>query len=153
QHLATNLDQCAAAARRGAARPRLVSVACRGPVMRHPWFAATLALTPLVLLPGCGGTPPTKETPQVSVRGKLVHRGQPAPWVLVTFHAEDNPDQRYQGGTDKDGTFSLKCPSGRYRVALSPLPTSGAAPEGGLTATPDPKALKEIPFKYRKPGT
>ena len=43
-------------------------------------------------------------------------------FALVTFYPQDATDPtRYDGGTDKDGSFSVQCPRGAYKVTINPL--------------------------------
>jgi hypothetical protein len=111
----------------------------------------------LVLVIGCSSKPtqaPPKEAKE-TVEGTVVSGGQPVPFVMVLFHPENPLDaQRYEGAAGKDGTFTVQCPTGRYKVTVAPL-HAGPGGAGGLAGGQvDAKGLKEIPRRYQdKSGT
>jgi hypothetical protein len=101
----------------------------------------------IVLLAGCSGKP-TQAPPTETVEGKVTAQGRALPFVLVTFNPDDPSDpSRYDGAADKDGSFRLRCPKGRYRVTLNPLPAgSGNAAAGALVPG---GGQGEVPARYR----
>lgn len=106
----------------------------------------------IVLLAGCSGKP-TQAPPMETVEGKVMARGRAVAFVMVTFNPDDSANaNRYDGAADKDGSFRVRCPKGRYHVTLSPLPVgSGNAAAGSLVAG---GAGKEVPARYQnKAGT
>jgi hypothetical protein len=102
------------------------------------------------LLCGCTRNPP-RAPPPVAVKGKILNqKKEPLALALVSFWPQQRTDpttpEHYDGGTEKDGTFSLNCPPGEYKVTVTRLPTS--ATSGGLTATPGGSLLKDVPPQY-----
>jgi hypothetical protein len=103
---------------------------------------------------GCR-TKPT-EPAKVEVEGKLVFEGVGVPWVLVTYYGDNN--EKYDGGTEKDGSYKISCPPGSYKVVLRPLPVGvgqspgGNAGDGTLVKSPDGKSLSAIPAHYGDPA-
>jgi hypothetical protein len=114
---------------------------------------AGLALAALLVASGCGGKPPPP--PLVTVNGKLVHKQEPVPLVLLTFVPTDpRSGVRPQAASQPDGTFTLQCPPGSYKVTLAPVPQAGAAPPGDAAPLADPAKpgrLRAIPAAYRDP--
>ena len=119
-------------------------------------LAGTAVVLVCIWSSGCGAKPtgPAK----VAVEGKVTHGGKGVAWLLVTFNGA-TPDVKYETNTEKDGTFTLPCPPGTYKVTFTPVPLgqgqgpSGGAGDGTLVDLPDAKALKEIPERYRSPRT
>ena len=106
---------------------------------------------------GCSRTP--KEPAKVKVEGKVLHDNHGVPWVLVFFYGQDGA-RVAEAATDNDGSFSLTCPPGNYRVALRAVPAGagqspggGAADAGSLIQAPDQKGLKQIPKSYLNAAT
>jgi hypothetical protein len=106
----------------------------------------------LLLLAGCSGKP-TEAPPKVTVEGKVVYGGSPVRYVMVTLHPVEVTDpNRYSGATEKDGTFKVECPKGRYKVTLAPLPVGGGGDAAGgalVAGEGGAKGLKAIPAPYR----
>jgi len=110
-----------------------------------------LVLTAACALCGCSGKP-TPALPKDTVEGKVQAQGRPVPFVLVTLYPQDQGDaKRYDGAADKDGSFSVQCPAGSYKVTITPLPVGvGGNPGAGPLAGADAKGPKEIPAACRK---
>jgi type IV pilus biogenesis protein CpaD/CtpE len=109
-----------------------------------------LAVVMVSLLCGCTRKPPPPPAP-VPVKGKILNQNkEPLALALVSFWPQQREDphtpDRYDGGTEKDGTFTLKCPPGDYMVTVTRLPTNATA--GGLTAGPGSSLIKGIDPKY-----
>jgi hypothetical protein len=117
-----------------------------GDVRRSAWVVG------LVLLAGCSGRP-THAPPKETVEGRVLARGRPVPFVLVTFSPDDSADpNHYDGASDKDGSFRVQCPKGRYRVTLNPLPAGPGGDPGAGGLAPGGAAgggVKDIPARYR----
>jgi hypothetical protein len=110
--------------------------------MRRAWAVA------LALLAGCSGKP-TQAPSLETVEGRVVARGRAMPFVMVTFNPDDPADPgRYDGAADKDGSFRVRCPTGRYRVTLSPLPI-GPSGDPGAGALAPGLGGQEVPARYR----
>jgi hypothetical protein len=116
----------------------------------RPGGLAAAGLMLAVALGGCGKS--AEPPPQVEVKGKVLKKAskQPVAWVAVVFHPHDAlGSASYQGGTAKDGSFSLRCPAGKYRVTISPLPLQGHASGPAEVAAPGKSG---DPFdRYRNP--
>jgi hypothetical protein len=116
---------------------------------------AGLALAAVLVASGCAGKPPPP--PLVTVNGKLVHHNEPVPLVLLTFVPTDpGSGARPQAASQADGSFTVRCPRGGYKVTLAPVPQAGAAPpaDGGPLADPGkPGRLRAIPPAYRDPDS
>jgi hypothetical protein len=127
----------------------------------HDWCSTLLFHLATVLaagtLAGCNSAP--TEQAKVAVDGKVLHDNRGVPLVLVFFYGAG--DARVaEAATDKDGSFSLSCPPGTYRIALRAVPAgAGQSPGGGsadpsfLIQAPDQKGLKQIPKNYLNPAS
>jgi hypothetical protein len=106
----------------------------------------------LALLAGCSARP--TQAPMETVEGRVVTQGRAVSFVLVTFNPDDGANaDRYDGPTDKDGSFRLRCPKGRYRVTLSPLPVGASGDPGAGALVPGGSGGgKEVPARYRDKG-
>src|SRR5229473_50 len=62
---------------------------------------------------GCNSTP--TEPARVSVEGKVLNENRGVPLVLVFFYGPGEA-RVAEAATDKDGSFSLSCPPGTYRI-------------------------------------
>jgi hypothetical protein len=102
-----------------------------------------------MMLAGCSGKPTQAPPPLETVEGRVTAQGRALPFVMVTFNPDDptNPE-RYDGAADKDGSFRLKCPPGRYRVTLSPLPTGSGGNPGAGALVPGGGG-RDVPARYR----
>jgi hypothetical protein len=106
-----------------------------------------------------GCTPAPTEPAKVTVEGKVLHDNRGVPLVLVFFYGPG--DARVaEAATDKNGSFSLSCPPGTYRIALHAVPAGAgqspggdAADAGSLIQPPDQKGLKQIPKIYLSAAT
>jgi hypothetical protein len=109
-----------------------------------------LALTAACALCACSAKP-TPALPKETVEGQVQAQGRPVPFVLVAFYPQDPGDaNRYDGAADKDGSFSVQCPPGSYKVTITPLPVGvGGNPGAGALAGAHAKGLKEIPAPCR----
>jgi hypothetical protein len=103
---------------------------------RRPDGLAAAGLMLAVALGGCGKS--AEPPPQVEVKGKVLKASKkPVAWVAVVFHPHDAVGSAsYRGGTAKDGSFSLRCPAGKYRVTVTPLPLKGQASGPAEVADP-----------------
>jgi hypothetical protein len=101
-------------------------------------------------LGGCSARP-TQAPPRETVEGQVVARGRPLPFVLVSLHPEDIADpERYDGAADQDGSFTLQCPKGSYKLTINPLPAGAAGdPGAGALAGADGGGPAAIPHAYR----
>jgi hypothetical protein len=111
-------------------------------MMRLIWTGAFSVII-VVLVAGCGRDLPIKS---VTVRGKVVGRpGKSVGPAAVIFWPENS--KKNPGGTaacETDGSFSLECLPGKYRVTVSPIRPKGA------TAPPPPQGSEaRIPTKYQ----
>ncbi len=107
---------------------------CRPSLRPGVLAAAGLALA--VALSGCGkGAEPP---PLVEVKGKVLRASkQPVARVMVIFHPQQAVGSAsYRGGTGEDGSFALRCPAGKYRVTVAPLPLKGEATGPAAMAAP-----------------
>jgi hypothetical protein len=114
-----------------------------------PRAPAILALAAACALCGCSGRP--VQAPKETVEGQVLAQGRPVPFVMVTFYPQDPADaEHYYGAADKDGSFSVQCPAGGYKVTVTPLPVgAGGSPGNGALAGADAKGMKEIPAACR----
>jgi hypothetical protein len=122
------------------------------------------ALTFSLFLTGCQKTATPLPGP-VPVKGRVqTTDGKPVKQVVLVFHAQDDATkgQVQSAVTDgKDGTFSLSCIPGSYRVAVAPLSRHGHAdPAAGKAEAPDKveargkeQAGTEIPRQYQSAET
>jgi hypothetical protein len=131
---------------------------CFFPLRIWRWAGSCLLATALAAtLTGCNTA--STEPFRVAVEGKVVHDNRGVPFVLVFFY--DPGDVRVaEAATDKDGSFSLACPPGTYRLALRAVPAgSGQSPGGGsadagsLIQAPNQEGLKQIPKSYLNPAS
>jgi hypothetical protein len=99
---------------------------------------------------GCGGKAGTK--PPAAVKGRVLRNGEPlARSVVLTFY----PLEEESGikGTasavtaENDGSFSVECVPGTYKVTISPIPTGRGNPAGG-NKTPAPGAPKPLEGEF-----
>jgi len=100
---------------------------------------------------GCAGKPTPAPPPRETVSGKVVARNRPVAFVLVTFHPVDPADpNRYDAPADRDGSFTVECPKGSYKVTINPLPVGpGGDAAGGNLSGADAGGLKEVPRQFR----
>lgn len=88
-----------------------------------------VCLAAVLVLAGCAGPPPE---PPVAASGKLVgYRGKSAEGVVVSLWPQDDPRGAVKSALCKaDGTFSLECVPGAYKVTVMPRKPvgKGAAP-------------------------
>jgi hypothetical protein len=107
---------------------------------------------------GCSGPPP--EPPLREVKVKVLYQDAPAPFVIITFHPEDPKVKKPSpGGTEKDGTCTIKCPAGTYKVTMTKMPRqndgpvgSGPAGDGAATTVPD-HVFEQYRYQNRTPWT
>jgi hypothetical protein len=122
------------------------------PTTRRAGLVLAAVAATLLALAGCGHH---EEAPApVPVEGKLTTpAGKPVAHVILTFFPRDeaNRGQRFQATADKDGRFSTRCLPGRYKVALTPVPTQHgqADPTGGGVAPPPGAGSPAVPANYR----
>jgi hypothetical protein len=97
---------------------------------------------------GCAAKPP----PAVLVKGSVVRGGQPLENIVIRFWPVDPALQEKiktpEAATGSDGTFSLSCPPGKYRVTLFAAPIPGGPPpnQGGPVGPPSPSVTTtELP--------
>jgi len=117
------------------------------------WVFVLLTGTGLFL--GCSGKATQPPPPREPVRGKVLAGGRPVAFVLVAFHPVDPADpNRYEGGTEKDGVFTVECPRGSYKVTINALPVgAGGDAAGGNLSGADVGGLKQVPDNFRKKAT
>jgi hypothetical protein len=104
---------------------------CLTPVKRaslSKWLAVSASLL-VVFSPGCGKAP---EVP-VQVRGKVITAdGKPVSGLVITFYPQEDVN-RQKVPSDllgKEGTFSVTCLRGRYKVTVAPVPVQGSGMPG-----------------------
>jgi hypothetical protein len=119
--------------------------------------AYPLALLPVLLLVGCGGSPP-------AVSGVVTLDGNPVEGAMVRFHEEGAVDEPgFVAITQKDGTFRLPAASagtsglrpGKHVVTVAKFKTGIAMMRSAKEAAPEASAFpavyadpKRSPFRY-----
>jgi hypothetical protein len=103
---------------------------------------AFFSLLVALCLPGCGQKAPQ----QVPVKGKVIFADRKSlDGATIRFWPQDAKiSQSPSASCSGDGTFSLDCPPGSYKVTVTPRP-----PVGKAAAPPPQAAAAGIPSKYR----
>ncbi len=98
-----------------------------------------LSLSVFLLAAGCGK--PTPPDP-VEARGHVQYANRkPGTGLVLIFHPQDEANCRHTPTVEtdaEDGTFSLSCLPGRYKVTVAE-PPQGPPPEGGPSVAPPSK--------------
>jgi len=92
----------------------------------------------------------------VTVKGQVKREdGKPLPPISLAFHPQERTNRRNMPTTipdAKDGTFTVQCLPGKYKVTLAPLQSAEddpAAAKGGKTGTPASGAALALPVRYQ----
>jgi hypothetical protein len=115
----------------------------------------SVVLAACCLLSGCGKPPPPEP---VEVKGRVILPAEvkPGTFLLLQFHAADETARgsRSDGRIEEDGTFTVQCIPGKYRVAITAVGTGGDAAAGPTVGNPaiSPQQLG-IPAAYGRPTT
>lgn len=105
-----------------------------------------LGLLVTLLLPaGCSSN---GEKPSFAVSGKVTLDGQPVPGGAVLLI--NDTGSAASAALGPDGAYSLKCPSGTYRVAISPPPPPDPLLKQAAPAAP---VVANIPPAYQEVST
>jgi len=112
-------------------------VMCRcGVSVRH-----CVLLCVIVLIAGCSGGDPV-----ASVTGKVTVDGEPVTEGMVLFLSEKGAGG--SGELQADGTYTLQCPPGQYKVAVAPPESTDPTP-----APAKPPEEGDIPYQYQDVGS
>jgi hypothetical protein len=112
----------------------------------HGDRAVALLLLGFLVLPGCAGS---SENRSATASGKVTLAGAPVTAGTVLFMTDGGDAASAEIGPD--GTYSVLCPPGNYKVSISPPPPPDplAAPAGVQSATNSPP----IPKRYLDLGS
>lgn len=110
-------------------------------------FARLAAVLGLAICIGCSSKEATYE-----VTGKVTYRDTSLPQGVVVFTPEHGRPQR-PTIIEKDGSYRMNVPAGKYRVAVVAMPNVQEVKQGHYLEEANVSIRSHIPERYGNPAT